>query len=357
MTSTISDVTVRNSVARGLSAAYLAIAALGAWIGAATPAQSETLESFTVSGWEGSAFSSERTNRFAFCMVTAHYRNGTSLFFKLTGDYQLDIGVSNNNWNFSRGDEFKARLQVDRKAPFTGYGVAALENSVLFPIKTNSSTYNLFRRGRALSVRFGDQTFKYRLDGTSRALRRLDQCVGKHRLFRREVATTAPKAQTDRSQFTIEAITRTTNVISETGIPGFKIITDKDMRKDLGNPDVVWSVGDRLGMTNVLDYDTRYTIDQVAALRSASASGCRETIRSATRLERVNGVEGLIVIAECRTTDGKPLILNNIIVPRPQGGFFEFTFFGDQAVDEVDTAASDDARRLENAALTILTRN
>lgn len=321
-------------------------------------ATSGSIENFTVAGWEGGAYAADRTGRFASCVVVAKYGNGTSLFFKMGAEYQIDIGITSPRWMLREGDRFKASLGVDDVAPFTGRGYAAAGNTAIFPIRTDPESFNLLRRGRVLDVTFSGRTYRYRLDGTSRALARLERCVFENREYQGpavdvQTASIEPAEPAspvpDRYRMIIDAAAMTANIAASSGLSGFRIVTDEDARETAGSPDILWSSDRLVGFTNVFEGSGDEALERRAAMLATSRERCRDIVRSATRREEINGVGVIHVVSECRDSRGSLYTIQSVVVPRAGGGFFEFTFMPADPALETETAD------LESAAMTVLT--
>ncbi|HSM42206.1 MAG TPA: hypothetical protein VK862_15750 [Afifellaceae bacterium] len=318
-------------------------------------ATSGSIENFTVAGWEGGAYAADRTGRFASCVVVAKYGNGTSLFFKMGAEYQVDIGITSPNWTLGEGERFDASLSVDDVAPFTGRGYAVARNAAIFPIRTDPASYDLFRRGRVLDVSFSGKTYRYRLDGTSRALARLELCVSENRDFAgpvtdvQSVSAEPAGPGPDRYRMIIDAAAMTANIAASSGLSGFRIVTDDNVRRTAGSPDVLWSSDKLVGFTNVFDIGGDAAMERRAATLATSRDGCRDIVRSATRREEINGVSVIHVMSECRDARGGHYQVQSVIVPRASGGFFEFTFM------PADPAVVTETAGLKSAAMAVLT--
>jgi hypothetical protein len=318
-------------------------------------ATADSIENFAVAGWEGGAYASDETGHFTFCVVVAKYKNGTSLFFKMGAEYQVDIGITSSDLSLRDGERFKARLSVDDAPPFTGHGYASVGNAAIFPITTDSASFNLFRRGRELDVTFSGKSYRYRLDGTARALARLERCVIDNRDYQRPaVEVVAPPAppperRPDRYRTIVDAVAMTANIATNSGLRGFRIIVDENDRNAAGSPDILWSAENLVGFTNVFDGDEGQDVESRAAMLATSAGPCRNVVRSETRREEINTVPVTHVLSECLDTGGRQYTIHSVIVPRVGGGVLEFTFMPADPTVETETAD------LESAAMSVLT--
>lgn len=315
-------------------------------------AASDSIENFAVAGWEGGAYASDETGHFTSCVVVAKYKNGTSLFFKMGAEYQVDIGITSSDLSLRDGERFEARLSVDDAPPFTGRGYASVGNAAIFPITTDSASFNLFRRGRELEVTFSGKSYRYRLDGTARALARLERCVIDNRDYSRpavEAVAPPPDQGPDRYRMIVDAVAMTANIATNSGLRGFRINVDESDRKAAGSPDILWSAENLIGFTNVFDGDDGQDVESRAAMLATSAGPCRNVVRSSTRHREINTVRVTHVLSECRDTGGRQYTIHSVIVPRAGGGLLEFTFMPADPAVETETAD------LESAAMSVLT--
>ena len=233
------------------------------------PAVSGTIEKFAVAGWDGGAFSNDETSRFANCTIVRNYPNGSSLIFYMHPDYKLEIALVNSGFAFTRGDIVTAKLQIDRNTSFTGKGIASQSDSVLFLIGTGSKALNIFRRGNVMTTSIRGRSYRYRLDGTSRALTRLRQCVDQNRNYQKSVAA---EPQEDRKLMVLDAAVLSNNIAVRAGIAGFQLITTEEHRKMLGSPDAMWRTGALVGFLNIHEKAGGITLDAGAPFGVKSIS-------------------------------------------------------------------------------------
>jgi hypothetical protein len=255
---------------------------------------------------------------------------------------------------------------VDDGASFAGKGVAFSEMRAAFGIDATAANFQLFRDGRRLHVRLEGQTFDYFLEGSAKALSTLLSCVDAYTVVAKapaeppgaeqnvgktppaqpktkesQAASTAPapaeaeKTSSDptRAAQRLEATEIATNIAADAGLQGFRVINDQEQRKKAGNPDVLWVAGALIGSANILDGVSGLSIDEVAAVRAAQLSGCDREKSTAAKRENVEGVVTVSTLIRCVDANDKPIVIDNTLIERRPGVFFEFEFIYANADD------------------------
>ena len=64
--------------------------------------------------WTGGAYFSEETGLFSHCAVSARYLTGNTLFFSLTREYSLNVGVQIQEPLFKDYREFQTTVKIDK---------------------------------------------------------------------------------------------------------------------------------------------------------------------------------------------------------------------------------------------------
>lgn len=159
-----------------------AMLALGS---ARAEAQSQT---FYVGNWEGWPYYNEYTGAFERCLVAAPYRNNIYLAISIEADFGLKVGMINDNWQIPEGSEFSLRMSVDQRWSKSVTGFATSGDSVFVALGQDYEAFEALQRGRELVIDAARETFRFGLQGSSRALMAAAQCV----FERIEVASTDP---------------------------------------------------------------------------------------------------------------------------------------------------------------------
>ncbi len=236
-------------------------------------ADAAELGRFEEAGWEGNAFTSDRTGDFTGCAISAPYNSGALLLFTLDSSYQFGIGLAHSDWLFKEGQDVFAVMKIDQGTPFSGTGTAVDTDQLKFQIESTAANYNEFRYGRILVVHFDGKKFEFDLDGTARALAKLVTCVEVYSTGQENESPATPPESVERWAQRVEAMEIATNIASTAGMEDFQIIGDDELRAQMNNPDVLWAAEGFVGVANVVDMNADFSIDEVAAIRAAN-SGC-----------------------------------------------------------------------------------
>lgn len=177
MAATIISILSRERAALMIKSFILSILFLFSIDVAIEPAQAKmtTSRAFKSGNWKGINF--YRDGRFSHCQMLATYRSGSKLIFGLEPNKIMSVGVINNRWRLIKGRKESVRLLVDGRTALWSTVKVLRKNHIAAHFRTDSSTYNMLRRGRSLTIVTGDNVMKFSLRGTSRALVRLLKCT------------------------------------------------------------------------------------------------------------------------------------------------------------------------------------
>jgi hypothetical protein len=163
----------------GRRLAVLCSLALLALPGGAAPAAAfEIGETFEVGHWAGHAQYSEEDGGFSLCLISAEFDNGVSLAF-LRKDDGLAFFLSDPRWQLTQYETYPLTVSIDRLWSQRLEGRAVL-HSVVVDLGQDLRAWDALRRGRRLSVVTEARRFSFVLDGSARALDRLEQCFREH---------------------------------------------------------------------------------------------------------------------------------------------------------------------------------
>ena len=79
---------------------------------------------FSFGNWRGAAYTNDENGEFSHCAVNANYISGQTLLFSVNSNATVSVGLANPDWHLRDGERFAVRLEVDRRAPFSGYAYA-----------------------------------------------------------------------------------------------------------------------------------------------------------------------------------------------------------------------------------------
>lgn len=275
-------------------------------------------EEFTVGAWAGDSYDFEGTGEFSHCTIWAEYDVGELLFFSITRDGQIVIGLHNSNWTLKTGDTYPVTLRVDRR-PIGRYQAEAFgDMSVGIRLPYSEDTVTLLRKGYVLHIDTITGTLSYRLTGTSAALPRLQNCVYRH-LFKGRtaanpfsggagVASRNPFGRDSRgsgsSSSSNEAVV--SDMLELAGLQGFRFVKKSERADFLDEAPYAWSNGKVFGAM----YGFRKEDFEVGLLASvyigAIEDGCDGKFTYGMQsVNFSNGSPARRAIAECKMTGSK----------------------------------------------------
>ena len=157
---------LRNSIVAAVIAAL--------WSGLLSlPAEARSVEHFRLGGWLGDAYVDDADNRFSSCVASAQYRSGIAMSVQVDGSYSWFIGFSSSGWNMAVGTNIPLQYRIDRGGWQQATGEVRTATMVRMQMPANGYLVHRFRRGRLLQVFDGNNTYEFRLTGTSKLMARL----------------------------------------------------------------------------------------------------------------------------------------------------------------------------------------
>lgn len=336
---------VRNLIVAALVAAL--------WSGLLSlPAQARSVEHFRLGGWLGDAYVDDANNRFSSCVASAQYRSGIALSVQVDGNYDWYIGFSSSGWNMTVGWNIPLEFRIDRGAWQQGTGEVRTATMVRMQMPVSGYLVHHFRRGRLLQVFDGNNTYEFRLTGTSKLMARLGRCV-KINSARYGIApgsgfnssapapgSSAPSqpggaqpggAQPGRAQnapagraLQVEATQALFNFMTQAGLSGLKLVPDQDRDDSLKG---LYAVAKKDGRTVVVHIFEKggYASEQdlMAQIIADSAKSCEGSFQSGTEQTSEAGKALFTSYAHCTSGD-TDLVERVAIVPRAAGGIFVY---------------------------------
>lgn len=142
-------------------------------------------------GWRGNIVTDDQTGQFSYCMASADYVSGTSLWTSIDRNYLWQLAFFNPAWKLGRHYQISVSIQIDGYPK--GFTASTGEGKLVFiTIPNDQEMINLFRFGRVMRVKFNANTYnedgsisawpisydyEFELNGTAKLLVQLSQCV------------------------------------------------------------------------------------------------------------------------------------------------------------------------------------
>ena len=153
----------------------LGVACMLAWLG---PAAAEgPLRVFYVGEWRAGAYTSDTTRQFSHCAAWAPYKSGISFFVSVDRDFNWRLAFSHPRWQLRQGQGVPFSLLFDGAGPVRVEGRATSRDLLMINMPTNSALIRAFREARLMEAYAMGERFAFRLDGTSRLMPALVDCV------------------------------------------------------------------------------------------------------------------------------------------------------------------------------------
>lgn len=143
----------------------------------ATSAQAEQISTLKVGNWNGGAYTHTETGEFSHCAASASYKSGITLIFSIDRGLSWALGLSDDDWKLSEGDNYPVRYWVDRGGELTGTATAITTSQVKIPLPGDDRLFARVRRGKLLTVVASNKTMKFGLTSTNRMLSALFKCT------------------------------------------------------------------------------------------------------------------------------------------------------------------------------------
>jgi hypothetical protein len=255
-------------------------------------AQAELIRGSQISfqNWSGGAYTDTTTGAFSHCVVSAGYLSGDNLYFSVTRDGEVGVGVESPNLNLNPGSQFPVALYVDRRQPIYGTAEASDVNFAALFIPDLALALDAFKRGRMLVIEGTGLRGSYDLTGTFRALDQATNCaINYYNFAQAPEAPQIPLANVDIG-FLYQVATRT---ITSFGITDFEFANAETIAAlGLGEQTVRWTA-DELGVSGTI---IAVNHEVGADIRSTDAadiqyvsSFCEDEFASSTRNLSENG--------------------------------------------------------------------
>jgi hypothetical protein len=339
--------------------AALAVLSFIAGITAAS-AQADTIEKYTVAGWTAGAYSFEGTREFSHCAMSASYNSGISLFFFVDRAFTWSIAFANTAWHLNEGDKYPLQMFVDGRGPIHATAEAGGTDFVIVPVDDNGPIFQRFRKGYVLRVLAAGQVFEFNLDGTSRGLASLVDCVSRYIAFggssnkANPFVAAGPSPSASSPDFRAEATTVLANLLSTAGATGYHIMEKEETPADFANNHVVWTGADYLGTFNVVsepwDGGPEALLTSLLSRDAQSCAGNYASKRGSSPTS--SAFKDAVAVSTCQI-GSETFIAFYAAYPRNKGGYYIGALIT-AAAGEKQRQVESEAAELRDAAYTFL---
>jgi hypothetical protein len=284
---------------------YRALASiLGAAFLAPTPSVADEIPGtrHNVLGWDLAAYD-RKGGPFSHCVMSASYRSGITMHFKVFGDYTWQVGWSHQDWNLTENQKVSIALYVDGVGPHHLTAVAIQRTYAVAALPSKGGVFDLMRKGYRMTVYAQGNQYAFNLDGTYAALTELVKCVSQHVEPPQPkvaappmIGVTPPKPQPSAvvsAEERLEATKVVANILAQGEMSGFRILSAKEI-EELGTDyfstsDVVWRAEGIIGTLRILPKSARSSPSELfAAVLSDDARSCKGEFASGSLKDEKN---------------------------------------------------------------------
>jgi len=303
-------------------------------VSAADNTRAAVVENFRLGGWNGNAYTDDKSGQFSTCVAAADYRSGITLYVQVDASYNWAIGFSAPHWNLNVGADIPLQYRIDRGAWQHGVAKATSKNLARMQMPPNGYIITRFRRGRTLYVHDGTYDYEFRLTGTSKLMARMARCVERNSArfgvapnlgAAQPAKTETPPPAASDPQLAVEATQALFNLMGSAGISGLKLIPDGQRETDLNGLHAVAADDARTLVAHIFAPGSYASEQELMSLAVAdSQKACSEgSFSSGSERITEGGKDIYTGYANCETGDHQ-LIERIAIVKRKAGGVFVY---------------------------------
>jgi hypothetical protein len=294
---------------------------------AASTARAAVLEESSVGGWIVGAYSGSKTGQFSHCATSVPYRSGISLLFHLDKDYRWTMGLANPQWRHAAGQTFSLAYFIDGGPSIPARAVVLHTGMITIPLADSQALFEAFRRGQRLHIQDAQETFTFNLTNSAQALAATLACV--QRYAGRAPSSSplsAPRASVQDGELRAEAAILAANLLSGSGIKGFRLLPRDRMPTETQRFHAVWAAeGGLVGMVTIVPPKGNSAIDDVVAgLTAMDSKECKGAFSSGRYPTEDSGVGRLVTL--CQGSDYPEM--QYTVARRRAGGFYILSVTG-----------------------------
>jgi hypothetical protein len=330
-------------------------------------ASANEISSTRWNAWRISSHQDERSRQFTHCSASASYRSGIILTFGISSNFTWRVVFSNPDWNMRAGQTISVSYQIDNFEHRRGTAEIIERNIAVLQLPDDAELFRQMRIGQLINFNANGQNYPFLLTGTAVVLQTLLDCARN----RGQIAIAAPPprpqpqpaapatstaAQT--AERRLEATQFVANLLSDSGLRGFRIMTSAEQRRDenpplVRNADVAWQGDGTLGTLLIISPSNAANLDAYASdLIGADARGCPGEFMTA-RVPDPDMRNARRLMTFCGLGGGENVSVHYMLLPMPGGVAYQFTIVGRAGRE----AASVEDRRLRDAVHAVVLRH
>ncbi len=310
-------------------------------------------ERFVSGHWLGTSHS-DKSGKFSLCAMNATYKSGISLQFLITRDFTWGIQLINPSWNLRKGARSEVSLHIDDRIPLLATGIVTSKSAITIGLTGIKNSVRNLRRGHVLDIKTNSGTVSFNLTGTFEGISRLSKCVTRQLLAENRASGSNPFAslQSKSKNQNADRIDRAaatvfvTNLLSEAGVTGFKILTPE--QHVLTGQDVMWTQPNGLvgAFTVIKDAKDISVDDAVAFVMGVESKNCEGNFASGKKqsANQKGAISVRRLFTACQSQDGN--IENHHTLIKTSSGMIMRLLFASEG-----SGASDELEKSDEAFL------
>jgi len=136
-------------------------------------------QSISAGSWTGGTRYNE-TGTFDYCYISSNTPSGRSITFVVSATNAWLLFFSDPDWRLNKDDNFDSTLSIDNVPLTNGKVLAITDNQVGTGIPNEAIVFDRLRSGHVVTLALPWGTFKFSLNGSTKALKAADECRTKH---------------------------------------------------------------------------------------------------------------------------------------------------------------------------------
>jgi hypothetical protein len=312
---------------------------VGLFVAVATANAAGPLRPFQFGHWSGGAYTNDQTAAFSHCAAAVPYVSGILMFAAVNRSFGWSLGFSHSQWALTPKTQIPIELHFDGGPAFNVFGVVLTPIMVEVPMPDNSKLINTFRSSLQMVAQAQGQFFLFNLNGTSRIMVELVNCVrtalaletgqpGRAPVVLPQQPTAPLQSPAPSQGAQLEEMQLATNFLLAARLPNARVLTRSETPIELWSFGAAWKAGDAVGGVKIYPPRSDLTGLAIASdLISADSKTCKGKFASARSSELVDSDVVFRAATSCAES-GNERSAEYFIAPRPSGGFVAFMVLG-----------------------------
>jgi hypothetical protein len=270
--------------------------------------------------WSGGAYNNDQTRQFSHCAAGVPYRSGVFMMVSINRLFVWSLGFADPEWNLTPGQGISVDISFDGGPAWNGMATALRKDLVSIPMDVNSALISAFRGSTRMIAQAQGQTFVFNLDGTSRLMPGLVQCVQTELAVERgepppalaktptpiKPAPLRPSAPQQPSADLELAATRiASNLLLQAQLPNARLLSKAETPEAIQRLGVAWKSDAGMGAVELLAPTAARDPQQLASqLITADAAACKGDFASGRSSELIDNTVVAKAFTGCKTSSG-----------------------------------------------------